>query len=156
VKFETRTAQVCAALNATGARYLVMGGTAVVLHGYVRATTDVAILIGRTLENARAVLEALRGIGYGFASEWLPEEILAKPITVIGDDPQVDIFTVAWSVKYEDAVARSSIVELDGVPVPLMSIDDLITSKKSTGRALDQNDVEALEKIKRIRGRPAG
>lgn len=156
MKFETRTAQVCAALNATGARYLVMGGTAVVLHGYVRATTDVAILIGRTLENARAVLEALRGIGYGFASEWLPEEILAKPITVIGDDPQVDIFTVAWSVKYEDAVARSSIVELDGVPVPLMSIDDLITSKKSTGRALDQNDVEALEKIKRIRGRPAG
>ncbi|MEX0691223.1 MAG: nucleotidyltransferase [Gemmatimonadales bacterium] len=152
MKFETRTAQVCAALNATGARYLVMGGTAVVLHGYVRATTDVDILIGRTLENARAVLEALRGLGYGFATEWLPEEILAKPITVIGDDPQVDIFTVAWSVKYEDAIARSSVVELDGVPVPLMSIEDLITSKKSTGRLLDQNDVEALEKIKRIRG----
>jgi hypothetical protein len=151
MKFETRTAQVCAALNATGSRYLVVGGTAVVLHGYVRATTDVDILIGRTLENARAVLEALRGIGYGFASEWLPEEILAKPITVIGDDPQVDIFTVAWSVKYEDAISRSSIVQLDGVPVPLMGIDDLITSKKFTGRALDQNDVEALEKIKRVR-----
>jgi hypothetical protein len=69
---------------------------------------------------------------------------------VIGDDPAVDVFTVAWRVKYEQAVKRSSVVEVDGVPIPLISIDDLIETKR-TGRALDAADIEALEEIKRLR-----
>ena len=80
-------AQVCAALNEAGARYLVIGGVACVLHGYVRATTDIDILIARTLDNAARVLRALATVGYGFAAEWSAAEILARPITVIGDDP---------------------------------------------------------------------
>lgn len=144
-------AQVCEALNAAGARYLVIGGVACVLHGYVRATTDVDILIERTPENAAAVLKGLAAVGYGFAREWTPAELLKRPITVIGDDPAVDVFTVAWSVKYESAVARSEVVQVDGVPVPLIGIDDLIATKQ-TGRVLDATDIEALEEIKRLRG----
>lgn len=151
MKIETTTAQVCAALNATGSHYLVIGGIACVLHGYVRATTDVDILIERTEDNAARVLEALGEIGYGFAREWRASEIVARPVTIIGDDPQVDIFTVAWSVKYVDAAPRSSVVEVEGVPVPLISIDDLIATKR-TGRPLDAADIEALEEIKRLRG----
>ncbi|HEX9704716.1 MAG TPA: hypothetical protein VGA20_05670 [Gemmatimonadales bacterium] len=147
---ETRAAQVCAALNATGSRYLVIGGIACALHGYARATSDIDILIERTPENARAVLDALGGKGWGFAQEWRPEAILARPITVIGDDPQVDIFTVAWNVQYADAVDRSSVVDLEGVPVPLIGIDDLIATKR-TDRPLDTADIEALERIKRLR-----
>lgn len=144
-------AQVCAALNGAGARYLVIGGVACVLHGYGRATTDVDILIERTPENAKAVLKALSKLGYGFAREWSAAEILKRPITVIGDDPAVDVFTVAWDVKYENAVKRSSVVDVDGVLVPLIGIDDLIATKQ-TGRVLDATDVEALEEIKRLRG----
>ncbi|MBL8987987.1 MAG: hypothetical protein JNJ80_17070 [Gemmatimonadetes bacterium] len=66
----------------------------------MRATTDIDILIEQTRKNARAVLDALGTVGYGFAQEWSPDQILAKPVTIIGDDPAVDIFTVAWSVKY--------------------------------------------------------
>jgi hypothetical protein len=145
-------AQVCDALNGSGANYLVIGGVACILHGYVRATTDVDILIERTLDNARRVLEALGKVGYGFAQEWAPEEILARPITIIGDDPAVDIFTVAWSVKYDQAAPRASAVEVEGVPIPLIGIDDLIATKR-TGRPLDTVDIEALEEIKRLRGR---
>ena len=90
-------------------------------------------------------------LGFGFANEWLPKEILARPVTVIGDDPQVDIFTVAWSMKYEQAVKSSSVVEVEGVPIPLIGIDDLIETKR-TGRPLDTADLEALEEIKRLRG----
>jgi predicted nucleotidyltransferase len=145
-------AQVCAALNDAGAKYLVIGGVACVLHGYVRATTDVDILIERTLENAERVLRALGGIGYGFAQEWAAKEILARPITVIGDDPAVDVFTVAWSVKYDQAAGRASVVDVDGVPIPLIGVEDLIETKR-TGRLQDAADIEVLEEIRRRRGR---
>ncbi len=151
VKPTTLATRVCATLNAHGAKYLVIGGVACVLHGYVRATTDVDILIERTPTNAQRILEALATIGWGFAREWRAEEILARPITVIGDDPQVDIFTVAWSVKYEGALARSSTVTVEGVDIPLIGIDDLIETKR-TGRPLDTADIEALDEIRRLRG----
>jgi predicted nucleotidyltransferase len=147
---EVTAAGVCATLNSAGAHYLVMGGIACILHGHVRATTDVDILIERTVENAARVLEALSQVGYGFAREWLPEEIIRKPITLIGDDPAVDIFTVAWSVKYADAVARSTTVEIEGVTIPLLGLEDLIATKR-TGRPQDTADLEVLQDILRLR-----
>jgi predicted nucleotidyltransferase len=144
------TTQVCAALNDAGARYLVIGGIACILHGHIRATTDVDILIDPTLDNAARVLSGLSTVGYGFAKEWLPEEILAKPVTIIGDDPGVDIFTVAWSVRYAGAITRATLVEVDGVSIPVVGLDDLIASKR-TGRPLDAADIEVLEEIKRLR-----
>lgn len=147
----TLATRVCSRLTEFGVEYLVIGGIACVLHGYVRATTDVDILIERSTENADRLLEALRGLGWGFAQEWHAEEVLARPITVIGDDPHVDIFTVAWSVKYDQAIARLSIVTVEGVDIPLIGIDDLIATKQ-TARPLDAADVEALEQIRRICG----
>jgi predicted nucleotidyltransferase len=147
---ESRTAQVCAALNGAGARYLVIGGVACILHGYVRATKDVDILIERTLDNARRVLEGLEGVGYWFARDWTAEEVLRKPITVIGDDPRVDLFTVAWSVKYDDAIVRSTQVHAEGVTIPLIGLEDLIATKR-TGRLQDAADIEVLEQIQRLR-----
>jgi len=144
------TAQVCEALNRSEVRYVVIGGIACILHGYVRATGDVDVLIEPTLANTDRVLEALASVGYGFAREWTADEILKRPITVIGDDPAVDVFTVAWKVKYEQAVKRSSVVEVDGVSIPVIGIDDLIETKR-TGRLQDAADIEVLEEIKRLR-----
>lgn len=144
-------AEVCGALNATGSHYLVIGGIACILHGYVRATTDIDILIERTQDNAQRVLAALAETGYGFAREWAAEEILRRPVTIIGDDPAVDIFTVAWSVNYDQAAPRASAVPVEGVDIPLIGIDHLIASKR-TGRLQDAADIEVLEEIKRLRG----
>src|SRR5437763_3073069 len=144
-------AQVCEALNRAGAKYLVIGGVACILHGYARTTEDVDILIERTETNAGRVLKALARVGYGFAAEWAAAEILKRPITVIGDDPAVDVFTVAWKVKYEQAAARSEVVDVEGVSIPLIALDDLIETKR-TGRLQDAADIEVLEEIKRLRG----
>lgn len=100
---------------------------------------------------AGRVLAALGDLGYGYAREFDAREILSRPITVIGDDPQVDIFTVAWTVNYVDAEVRSSVVEIDGVAIPLIALGDLI-APKLTGRPLDAADVEALEEIRRLSG----
>jgi hypothetical protein len=144
---ENTTRLVCDALNQAGAKYLVIGGIAGVLHGYVRATTDIDILIAPTKENAARVLRALANVGYGFAAEWPPDEILARPITVIGDDPAVDLFTVAWRTKYEDAVSNAVTVDCEGIGIPLISLDDLIETKR-TGRLQDAADIEVLEEIR--------
>jgi predicted nucleotidyltransferase len=146
----TVLARVCDLLNREGARYLVVGGRALQLWGSTRATRDIDILIDPTVENAASVLRALGQMGFGFAKEWLAEEIIAKPVTIIGDMQQVDILTIAWSVKYQQAAPRATNFTVDGVTIPTIAIDDLIASKR-TGRLQDAADIEVLEEIKRLR-----
>ena len=52
------------ALNAAGVRYLVVGGLAVVAHGYVRFTADVDLVLDLEAENARRALDVMRNLGY--------------------------------------------------------------------------------------------
>ena len=106
-RHRSRLAAVCELLNEEGAKYVLVGATAMQLWGTTRATRDVDILIEATPKNAARVLAALSRSGFGFAKEWLAETVATKPVTVIGDTPRVDILTVAWSVQYEDAVARA-------------------------------------------------
>ena len=147
----TRLAEVCALLNQHRARYVLIGASALQLWGTTRATRDIDILIEATPENARHVLEALEHFGFGFAKEWLAEEVARKPVTVIGDSPRVDIFTLAWSVRYPEAARDAATFAVEGVDIPTASIDHLIASKR-TGRLQDAADIEVLEEIKRLRG----
>ena len=147
----TRLAEVCALLNEDGARYVLVGASAMQLWGTTRATRDIDILIEATQENAERVLAALSRSGFGFAKEWLASTVAAKPVTIIGDSPRVDLLTVAWSVRYTEAISRATTFTLEGVAIPTASIDDLITSKR-TGRLQDAADIEVLEEIRRLRG----
>jgi len=149
-KSQSRVTRVCAALNRGNVKYLVIGGIACILHGYARATEDIDILIERSKANADRLLRVLGRLGYGFAREWTAAEVLKRPITVIGDDPRVDVFTVAWKVKYEQAAPHASTVDVEGVKIPLIGIDDLIETKR-TGRLQDAADIEALEEMRRQR-----
>ena len=150
-RYRTRLAAVCSELNAEEARYVVFGATAMQLWGTTRATIDIDILIEPTVGNARRVLTALGRTGLGLAREWLAEEVATKPVTVIGDSPRVDVFTVAWSVHFAEAAAHAATFEIEGVKIPTASIDDLIASKR-TGRLQDAADIEVLEEIRRLRG----
>lgn len=147
----TELAEVCALLNEAEARYVVVGARAMQLWGTTRATRDIDILIEPTPDNARRVLDALSRVGLGLAGEWLADEIVSRPVTVIGDSPRIDVFTVAWSVSYEDAASDSEVFEIEGVRIPTASLDHLIASKR-TGRLQDAADIEILEAIRRLRG----
>ena len=150
-RYETRTAEVCAALNRHGAKYVLVGASAMQLWGTTRATRDVDILIDPSINNARRVLAALGELGFGFANRMLAEEVAARPVTIVGDTPNVDILTIAWSVPYAEAVQGATSFQVEGVEIPAASLDDLIRSKR-TGRLQDAADIEVLEEIKRLRG----
>lgn len=150
-RYETRLAEVCAALHRHEARYVLVGAAALQLWGSSRATRDIDILIEATAENAERVLDALAEVGFGLAKDWLADEIIQKPVTVIGDLPRVDILTVAWTVRFPEAIKQSETIELEGVPIPTASIDHLIASKR-TGRLQDAADIELLAEIRRRKG----
>ena len=145
----SRLATVCGLLNTAGVRYVVVGAFAVALHGVVRATKDIDILIEPTLANAKRTLKALGGLPFGIARELDPSEVAIRPITIVGDDPRVDILTLAWSVRYADAAPKAEKIAIDGVDVPFADLDTLIRTKQ-TGRFQDLADVESLELVKRL------
>ncbi len=146
---KSRLATVCRLLNEGDVKYVVVGGFAVALHGVVRATKDVDVLIEPTLANAGRALKALEGLTWGVSRQLDPAVIVANPITVIGDDPRVDLLTLAWSVRYADAAPRAQRVEIDGVEIPFADLDTLIRTKQ-TDRFQDRADVESLEQVKRL------
>jgi hypothetical protein len=121
------------------------------LWGTTRATRDVDILIEPTVANARRVLRALGTLGFGFAKELLAEEVASRPVTIVGDSPNVDILTIAWSVRYADAKHDAVTFEVEGVRIPTASVEHLIASKR-TGRLQDAADIEVLEEIRGFRG----
>ena len=146
----SRLATVCRLLNEAEVAYVVVGGFALAYHGVVRATKDVDILIEPTVDNARRALQALEGLSWGVSRELDPADVAANPITVIGDDPRVDLLTLAWSVRYADAAPTAERVQIEGVQVPFVDIETLIRSKQ-TDRFQDRADVENLERVKRLR-----
>jgi predicted nucleotidyltransferase len=150
-RYSTRLAEVCSRLNAERSRYVVVGAAALQLWGTTRATRDVDILIDPTVANAKRVLRALTRLGLGFAKELAPEDIVRRPVTIIGDIPNVDIFTRAWNLKYAEAGPDATMFEVEGVKIPTASIEHLIESKR-TGRLQDAADIEVLEEIRRMRG----
>lgn len=150
-RYRTRLAEVCARLNRHRANYVVFGASALQLWGSARATRDIDILIEPMVENARRVLAAISKFGFGLAREWLAEEVVKRPVTVIGDAPRIDILTIAWSVYYAEARPAATVFEVERVRIPTASIDHLIASKR-TGRLQDAADIEMLQEIKRLRG----
>jgi hypothetical protein len=150
-RYASRLAEVCSRLNAERARYVVVGAAAGQLWGTSRATRDVDILIDPSVANARRVLRALATLGMGFAKELAPDDLIRRPVTIIGDIPNVDIFTRAWNLKYAEAGPAATLFEVEGVKIPCASIEHLIESKR-TGRLQDAADIEVLEEIRRMRG----
>jgi hypothetical protein len=150
---DNRVLRVCALLNRHRVRYLITGGVAANLHGSVRATKDVDILVPRELKNMTRLLAALSELPYGIAKELDASEIVDKPFTIVGDDPRVDILTVASSVTFQQAHPGRITRRIRGVRVPYLNRSDLIRSKE-TGRTQDQADIERLRHSPLTRRRP--
>ena len=143
---DNRVLLVCRLLNRHRARYVLAGGVAANLHGSVRATKDVDILVPADAANMARVLAALSELPYGVARELDAEEIARNPITIVGDDPRVDVLTVAWTVTFDRAWKKRLVRRILGTRVPYLGRDDLIASKQ-TGRARDQADLEQLNAL---------
>ena len=133
-------------LNKAGADYILVGGWAVNMYGYIRATVDLDIWVLADEKKTKKVYTAVAEFGAPM-SEVKPEEFAEYGmIFQIGVAPcRVDIISKISGVSYADAVTRAVPKTIDGIPVRIISLEDLIANKKASGRAKDLADVEVLE-----------
>jgi hypothetical protein len=141
----SRLRDVFACLNSHQVRFLVIGGTAAIIHGVPRATFDLDILIEATPENAAKLLLALRDAKFGTAALIEAEELLQHEITVFRDRYRIDVFTTAPGILFRDAWPRRVEMTFDGAVFPVASKADVIASKRAAGRDVDLADVRVLE-----------
>lgn len=134
-------------LNKHGAKYLLIGGYAVVLHGSNRVTGDMDLFIERTPENAEAVCKAYHEFGLGrnevTAASFLEDGRMIRA----GFEPmRLEILNRIAGVTFEDCYPNRIEFEVDGVPIQVIGRDDLIANKLAAGRDKDMGDVRKLTK----------
>ena len=152
----TSLERICGALRDAGVRYAIVGGHAVALHGAVRGTIDIDLVVRWTRQTLAKAESALNGIGlesrlpvgaadvYAFRDEYIENRNLIAWNFHNPDDPleQVDIV-----INYDLTGKRTRRVELPSGPVEVLSVADLIAMKRASGRAQDIEDVRALERL---------
>jgi hypothetical protein len=154
---------VLAALNRAAVRYLVVGGVAVVLHGHLRTTADLDLVVQLERENVLRAVRALGELGYRPRAPVVAEQ-LAEPaartswirdkgLTVFSlwsdrfPGLEVDLF-VSEPFDFDATYARAVVVPLDEISATVVSLDDLVELKRTSARPLDLADVEALESLR--------
>lgn len=151
--------RVIETLNETGVRYVIVGGVAVVLHGVDRLTADLDVVVDLEPTAALKVVEGLEHIGYQprppveareFADpEKRREWAETKNMEVLsfwdpgGNLPVLDIF-IRYPLDFEKLMGKSIRVDIGGIVATVVSVDHLIEMKSATGRAKDEQDVDAL------------
>lgn len=138
------------ALSAAEARFLVVGAHAVIYYTVPRYTKDLDIWIDPAPENAAKVFHALAEFGAPLAG--IKVEDLCTPETVlqIGVEPnRIDVLTDVEGLTFEDAWNRQERSVYGEVPIGLLQLDDLITSKRAAGRTQDRLDLRWLKRAKK-------
>ena len=131
-------------LNKNNVKYLVIGGYAVVYHGYVRSTNDIDIWVDISKGNIRKLLKAL--VEFGFSSLNLKEEDFSpNQIIQLGYPPnRIDLITTPAGVDFETCYKTKEQATIDNVNICIIDLTNLIKTKKASNRTRDLADVEEL------------
>ena len=130
---------------AKGVRFLVVGGYALAAHGYPRATDDFDAWVWANSENAEKIVECLATFGFGSLNLTTDDFTTLDRVVQLGYPPyRIDIITSISGVEFDSAWANRLVVDVDGLQVPFIGRDDLLTNKRATGRPKDLLDVKYL------------
>ena len=156
---------IVAALNDNQVEYLIVGGLAVVAHGYVRFTADVDLMLSMNEPNLMRAVGAMRGLGYrprapveldefidpSARQRWAQEKdmIVFSLFSDAHKATEVDLFLeppIDFGEAYERAV-RQQVVP--GVEAVFCSLEDLIEMKTRADRPRDREDVQNLIQLRK-------
>ena len=145
--FEYRQAEeVREALRRHGVRYLFIGKSGAILLGFPDTTQDADIFVDRNPENGKALVAALREIGFALTDEQAADIVRGKDFVQLKNGPfDLDlVFAPDGIERFDEAYRRR--VDVEGFPV--CHIDDIIASKEASGRIKDK---ESLPRLKAFR-----
>ena len=156
---------VLTALYELGVRYLVVGGIAVILHGYLRTTADLDLFVCLERENIKRALRALESVGYrprlpvnttDFADpeirkRWIEEKGMLVFALYNVNNPMMDVdLFVREPFDFDAVYARALSVPLEQTTATVVSVDDLIAMKEAISRPRDVEDVKALRALRSV------
>ena len=160
------------ALEKEKVRYLLVGGVAVNLHGAERMTMDVDLMLamdGKNLERFRAAARSLRlkpavlpvsleqFCDPETVASWIKEKRMLA-FQLRGPEleaPSVDIL-VKPVVPFQSAYRRRNRIRIEGIRISVAASEDLIALKSGTGRKIDESDILALRRLRRLGRRKRG
>jgi hypothetical protein len=128
--------------------FMIIGGYAVAAYGRPRYTGDIDFYVRKSPENAKRIVTALHEF-FGPLPEINEENFLDDDrMSQFGLEPlRIDILVNIKGIDFDTAYSRKSIISLEGVDVPFISLSDLRINKKATGRGKDLIDLGLLEDI---------
>jgi predicted nucleotidyltransferase len=136
--------RVCAGLNKEGVKYVVVGGCAVILHGYYRTTHDIDLLVDSSPENIRKLKKAFQDI---FLSDEVSEirDVDISQYAVVRFAPKsgeivIDMIGKIGTIDFEAASQDIEEVEIEGIKIPVCGLSILIETKKGV-RPKDKEDL---------------
>lgn len=132
---------ICRRLNELGARYLVVGGFAIIYGGYPRSTMDIDLVLATDLENEALVFQALEVLPDKAVRELRPGEVAQYIVVRVADEVVVDLMRSASGIEYAEAARDVIIRQVQGVPIPFASPRLLWRMKVHTHREKDAGDL---------------
>jgi len=133
-------------LNKNNVKYLIVGGYALAFHGHPRYTKDIDIWVLVNHDNAENIIKALSD--FGFSALTLKKDDFLNPGYVIqlGYPPhRIDILTSVTGLNFEDCYLTKIEVDIDGLKVSFIDLENFKRNKKEVGRFQDLADLENLE-----------
>jgi len=155
---------VFSSLQKNEVRYAVAGGVALVLHGVVRFTADLDLIVDLEPDNLRRFVQTITELGYrprnpvkaadfldpALRAGWKQEKEMevfsfvdpAQPMTLI------DVF-IEEKIPFREILNELALVTAKGITIPVVSLAHLKRLKKAAGRPQDLADIEAIEAMER-------
>ena len=131
--------------------FVLVGGLAVSLNGYVRLTEDVDFVVGTDSENIERLITFLKSFGEGFGGDLTHSDFSMDPgairIYEATEDCQMDIFTVNGGFTFEDLREDAETFMIAGESIRYASKQQLIRIKSSSQREKDQIDISAMQQL---------
>lgn len=139
------------ALNNQRVEYILVGGYAVILHGYNRTTGDMDIWVNPSSENYQRIVKAFAEFGMPVFDMTEQKFLQTEEFDVFsfGVAPtSIDLMTCVKGLDFAAAYLNSTVYEFDDLSIRVIMYDDLLRAKKAAGRNKDLNDIEQLKRKK--------
>ena len=146
--------EICRRFNENRVKYVVCGAYACKLQGIEevsgqeRWTMDYDFIIETSGENIKRIKSALREINPEVVNLKEDDPKKYQAIKIAGEN-EIDLISSLWEIDYKKAIEDVNIKEVEGIKIPVLSIDKLIKTKKNSFRERDKADVYWLRKIKK-------
>jgi predicted nucleotidyltransferase len=149
-------------LAEAGVDFLIVGGVAVIVHGYARFTKDLDITYATNAANLERLGDVLVRLGARLRGidedvPFVADARTLKRTTILTlETPHGSLDLLVnpdGAARYEEMRSRADVIELDGVEVRVVALEDLLSMKRAAGRPQDIADVDALLTVSRVRRR---